>query len=254
MAGLRPVVEVMYMDFISVCLDPIINQAAKLRYMTGGGVEMPVVFRMQTGGGRSAGAQHSQSLEAVLAHIPGLKVFCPADARDAYDLLREAIADPSPVCFIENRRLYPRRDEVAWAREPTPAGEPRVVRSGSELTAVTWGRMVAETVKAAESLSGPGSDPEIIDVRTLVPLKLGPVLDSVRRTGRCIVIHEATERFGPGGEVVVRIVDEALFELDGPVERYGAFPTPIPYSPTLEAEALPGRDGIALRLQALATG
>jgi pyruvate/2-oxoglutarate/acetoin dehydrogenase E1 component len=254
MAGLRPVVEVMYMDFITVCLDPIVNQAAKLRYMTGGGLEIPVVFRMQTGGGRSAGAQHSQSLEALLAHIPGLKVFCPADPRDAYDLLREAIADPSPVCFVENRRLYPRRDEEAWARDPLAAGTPRVVRPGSELTAVTWGRMVGETLKALDSLEGAGADAEVIDLRTLVPLDLDLVLESVRRTGRCLVIHEAVERFGPGGEVVARVVEEALFELDGPVERLGALPTPVPYSPGLEAEVLPGRERIAERLRALAVG
>jgi pyruvate/2-oxoglutarate/acetoin dehydrogenase E1 component len=254
MAGLRPVVEVMYMDFIAVCLDPIVNQAAKLRYMTGGGVEIPVVFRMQTGGGRSAGAQHSQSLEALLAHVPGLKVFCPADTRDAYDLLREAIADPSPVCFVENRRLYPRRDQDAWARAPLPAGRPRVVRRGRELTAVTWGRMVGETLKALESLEGPGADAELIDLRTLVPLELEPVLESVRRTGRCLVIHEAVERFGPGGELVARIVGDALFDLDGPVERFGALASPVPYSPPLEAEALPGRERIAERLRALAVG
>jgi len=252
MAGLRPVVEVMYMDFITVCLDPLVNQAAKLRYMTGGRVDIPVVFRMQTGGGRSAGAQHSQSLEGLLAHIPGLKVFCPSDARDAYDLLREAIDDDSPVCFVENRRLYPRSDPEGWAREPLSAGSPRVVRPGDDMTVVTWGRMVTETLKAVDTLAGAGRDVEVIDLRTLVPLDLTVVLESVRKTGRCLIVHEAVERFGPGGELAARVVQEALFEIDGPIERFGALACPVPYSPNLEAEVLPGRERIAQRLESFA--
>jgi pyruvate/2-oxoglutarate/acetoin dehydrogenase E1 component len=252
MAGLRPVVEIMYMDFVSVCLDPIVNQAAKLRYMTGGGVKVPVVFRTQTGGGRSAGAQHSQSLEGLLAHIPGLRVFCPGDARDAYDLLVAAIRDDSPVCFVENRRLYPRRADD-WDREALPPGRPRVVREGEELTVVTWGRMVSETVRALEHVDGPGADPEIIDLRTLAPLDLRVVTESVSRTGRCLIVHEAVESYGPGAEIVAGIVEGALYYLDGPVERLGALPTPVPYSPTLEAEMLPTHEKIAERLAAVAT-
>jgi pyruvate/2-oxoglutarate/acetoin dehydrogenase E1 component len=252
MAGLRPIVEIMYMDFVSVCLDPIVNQAAKLRYMTGGGVKVPVVFRTQTGGGRSAGAQHSQSLEGLLAHIPGLRVFCPGDARDAYDLLVAAIRDDSPVCFVENRRLYPRRADD-WDREALPPGRPRVVREGEELTVVTWGRMVSETVRALEHVDGPGADPEIIDLRTLAPLDLRVVTESVSRTGRCLIVHEAVESYGPGAEIVAGIVEGALYYLDGPVERLGALPTPVPYSPTLEAEMLPTHEKIAERLAAVAT-
>jgi pyruvate/2-oxoglutarate/acetoin dehydrogenase E1 component len=252
MAGLRPVVEIMYMDFVSVCLDPIVNQAAKLRYMTGGGVKVPVVFRTQTGGGRSAGAQHSQSLEGLLAHIPGLRVFCPGDARDAYDLLVAAIRDDSPVCFVENRRLYPRRADD-WDREGLPPGHPRVVREGDELTVVTWGRMVSETMRALEHVDGPGADPEIIDLRTLAPLDLSVVTGSVSRTGRCLIVHEAVESYGPGAEIVAGIVEGALYYLDGPVERLGALPTPVPYSPTLEAEMLPTHEKIAERLAAVAT-
>jgi pyruvate/2-oxoglutarate/acetoin dehydrogenase E1 component len=252
MAGLRPVVEIMYMDFIGVCLDPIVNQAAKLPYMTGGGVRVPVVFRTQTGGGRSAGAQHSQSLEAVLAHFPGLKVFCPSDARDAYDLLVAAIRDDNPVCFVENRRLYSRRAEDA-DRAPQPPGKARLVRSGDDLTVVTWGRMVSETLKALEMLAGPGADAEVIDVRTLVPLDTALVSESVRRTGRLLVVHEAVESFGPGAELVARLVEQTLWYLDGPVERYGALPSPVPYSPSLEREMLPGADGIAERIRHVAT-
>jgi pyruvate/2-oxoglutarate/acetoin dehydrogenase E1 component len=251
MAGLRPIVEIMYMDFVSVCLDPIVNQAAKLRYMTGGGVNVPAVFRTQTGGGRSGGAQHSQSLEGLLAHIPGLRVFCPADARDAYDLMVAAVRDDSPVCLVENRRLYPRRSED-WDRESLPPGRPRVVREGDELTVVTWGRMVSETVRALEHVDGPGGDPEIIDLRTLAPLDLTVVTESVSRTGRCLIVHEAVESYGPGAEIVAGIVDRALYYLDGPVERLGALGTPVPYSPTLEAEMLPTHEKIAERLAAVA--
>ena len=217
MTGLRPVAEVMYMDFLTVCLDPIVNQAAKLRYMTGGGVGVPVVFRMQTGGGRSAGSQHSQSLEAVLSHIPGLKVFCPADARDAYDLLVAAIRDPGPVCYVENRRLYRRRDPD-WDRDPLPRGA-RIVRAGSSVTVIAWGRMIGETLTALDSVDGSAADAEVIDLRTMVPCELDIVVDSVRRTGRCLMVHEAVERFGPGGELVSRLVDEALWDLDGPIRR-----------------------------------
>lgn len=253
MAGLRPVVEVMYMDFITVCLDPIVNQAAKLRYMTGGALSIPVVFRMQTGGGRSAGAQHSQSLEGLLSHVPGLKVFCPADARDAHDLLVAAIRDDSPVCFVENRRLYPVPDPE-WDRETLAPGTPRVVRQGSDLTIVTWGRMVRETQKALADHEGPGADAEIIDLRCLTPLDIAPIAASVRKTGRCLVVHEAVERYGPGGELIARIAEEALFELDGPLERLATKPTPIPYSPDLEAAAYPSAESIRAAAAAVAGG
>jgi pyruvate/2-oxoglutarate/acetoin dehydrogenase E1 component len=252
MAGLRPVAEIMYMDFIAVCLDPIVNQAAKLRYMTGGGVRVPIVFRTQTGGGRSAGAQHSQSLEGMLAHVPGLHVYMPADARDAYDLLTDAIRADHPVCFVENRRLYGRRDD-SWEREPLPPGRARVVRGGDDVTVVTWGRMVPETVAALDTL-GDEVSVELIDLRTLVPLDVDTVVESVARTGRCLVVHEAVERFGPGGEIVARIAEGALFDLDGPVRRYGARPSPVPYSPELERAMLPSATGIAEAIREVATG
>jgi pyruvate/2-oxoglutarate/acetoin dehydrogenase E1 component len=249
MTGLRPVAEIMYMDFITVCLDPIVNQAAKLRYMTGGAANVPIVFRTQTGGGRSAGAQHSQSLEAMLAHVPGLRVFCPADARDAYDLLVAAIRDDSPVCFVENRRLYPRRSPD-WERPALPPGRARVVRRGSDLTVVAWGRMVSETVRALEHVDD--VDVELIDLRTLAPLDLEPVFAGVTRTGRCLIVHEAVEAFGPGAEIAARIADSVLWELDGPIARFGAQPSPVPYSPALEARMLPTHESIAARVREVA--
>ncbi|MBN9622709.1 MAG: alpha-ketoacid dehydrogenase subunit beta, partial [Actinobacteria bacterium] len=242
MAGDRPVAEIMYMDFIAVCLDPIVNQAAKLRYMTGGGVTVPVVFRTQTGGGRSGGAQHSQSLEGILAHIPGLHVYCPGDARDAHDLLVAAIRADHPACFVENRRLYGKRTGE-WDREPLPPGRARTLRAGDDLTIVTWGRMVQETAAALEQLDDVAAD--LIDLRTLVPLDVEAIVESVARTGRCLVVHEAVQRFGPGGEVVAKIAEHVLFDLDGPLMRVGALPSPVPYSPGLEAAMLPGQDRIA---------
>lgn len=252
MAGLRPVAEIMYMDFLTVCLDPIVNQAAKLRYMTGGSLTVPVVFRTQTGAGRSAGAQHSQSLEGILAHIPGLHVYCPSDARDAHDLLIEGIRLATPVCFIENRRLYGKRTNE-WDRAPLPPGRARVVRSGHDVTVVTWGRMVLETEQALDQL-GDEVSAELIDVRTLVPLDAETVVASVQQTGRCLIVHEAVTRYGPGAELLAKIAEEALFDLDGPIRRYGALPTPIPYSPGLEAAAVPGAAGIAHAIREVVHG
>ena len=252
MAGLRPVVEIMYMDFLTVCLDPIVNQAAKLRYMTGGGVTVPFVFRTQTGGGRSAGAQHSQSLEGLLAHIPGLYVYCPSDARDAYDLLIDAIRLEAPVCFVENRRLYGKRSGD-WDRAPLPPGRARILRHGDDVTVMTWGRMVTETEQALDEIAGEVSA-ELIDLRTLVPLDVDTLVASVRRTGRCLIVHEAVARYGPGAELLSKIAEDALFDLDGPIRRYGALPTPIPYSPALEAAALPDPAGIAQAVLAVAKG
>jgi pyruvate/2-oxoglutarate/acetoin dehydrogenase E1 component len=249
MTGLRPVVEIMYMDFLTVCLDPIVNQAAKLRSMTGGRAHVPVVFRTQTGGGRSAGSQHSQSLEGMLAHVPGLHVYCPADARDAYDLLVAAIRADDPVCFVENRRLYPRRSDD-WSRPPLPPGCARIARHGRDLTLVAWSRMVPESLRALEGVDD--VDVEVVDLRTLAPLDLEPVFESVARTGRCLIVHEAVEAFGPGAEIVARIADRVLWELDGPITRLGALPSPVPYSPALESRMLPTRDHIAARVREVA--
>ena len=251
MAGLRPVVEVMYMDFISVCLDPIVNQAAKLRYMTGGGVRIPLVIRTQTGGGRSSGAQHSQSLEAMLAHVPGIKVFLPSDPRDVEDLLRAAIRDDGPVVFVENRRLYNRRapDDGPW--ETLPPGRARTVRSGDDVTVIAWGRMVGDALAACDDPLLQDVGVEVIDLRTLVPLDLDTLLASVRRTGRALVVHEAVGSFGPGAEIAMRLTEHLLYEIEGPIRRLGAADAPVPYSPPLEAAALPGPASIAAAVRAL---
>jgi pyruvate/2-oxoglutarate/acetoin dehydrogenase E1 component len=243
MAGLRPVVEIMYMDFITVCLDPIVNQAAKLRYMTGGGVRIPIVFRTQTGGGRSSGAQHSQSFEGILAHVPGLKVFLPSDARDVHDLTSAAVRDDGPVVLVENRRLYARKDPE-WHRAPLPPGVARVVRPGGDVTVVAWGRMVEEAARACDEL-GAEVSVELIDLRTLVPLDMDTVADSVLRTERALIVHEAVADFGPGAEIASRLTERLLYDIEGPIRRLGALPSPVPYSPPLESAALPGASSIA---------
>ena len=246
MTGLRPIVEIMFMDFVGVCLDPILNQAAKLRYMTAGALEIPVVFRTQTGAGRSAGAQHSQSLEAWFAHVPGLKVVMPATVTDAHDLLLAAVRDPNPVVFVENRRLYAMRGELGV--DPLPLGRARVARAGEDVTVVTWGQTLRECLAAADA--GPASL-EVVDLRSLVPLDMETVIASVRRTGRLLVVHEAVQDFGAGAEIAARVADELFDELRTPVRRLGAPAVPMPFSPELERSLLPSTNAIATAAQDL---
>jgi pyruvate/2-oxoglutarate/acetoin dehydrogenase E1 component len=234
MTGLRPIVEIMFMDFIGVCLDAIMNQAAKLHYMSSGALEIPIVFRTQTGAGRAAGAQHSQSLEAMLAHIPGLKVVLPATVTDAHDLLVAAVEDPNPVVYIENRRLYAMKGEPDV--DPLPLGKARVARDGDDVTVVTWGQMVRESLTAADRA---GVSVEVIDLRSLVPLDLDTVLRSAERTGRVLVVHEAVQDFGAGAEIAARVGEELFDVLRVPVKRLGAPSVPMPFSPDLEQAIMP---------------
>ncbi|MDX6589318.1 MAG: acetoin:2,6-dichlorophenolindophenol oxidoreductase subunit beta [Solirubrobacterales bacterium] len=246
MTGMRPIVEIMFMDFVGVCMDPILNQAAKLRYMTAGALQIPVVFRMQTGAGKSAGAQHSQSLEAWFAHIPGLKVVMPATVADARDLLLASVRDPNPVVFVENRRLYATKGDVE--AEPLPLGRARVARSGDDVTVVTWGQMLRTCLAAAEE--GPASL-EVLDMRSLVPLDMEAVLASVRRTGRLLIVHEAVQDFGAGAEIAARAADELFDELRTPVRRLGTPAVPMPFSPDLEKALLPTPQAVSTAAQSL---
>jgi 2-oxoisovalerate dehydrogenase E1 component len=252
MAGMRPVVEVMYLDFLGVCLDQLLNQAAKLPFMTGGAAEMALTVRTQFGAGRSSGSQHSQSLEALLAHIPGLKVIMPSTPADTYGLLRTAIQDPNPVVFIENRLLYGLKGPQPPAGFLVPIGQSTVVRAGSDVTVVSVSRMVHEATAAAEELAFEGVSAEVIDLRTVAPLDMEPILNSVQRTGRLLVAHEAVVPFGIGAEVAATIAREAFWDLDAPVERIGAAATPPPYAPELERAWLPGRVEIAAAIRRLA--
>jgi len=251
MAGMHPVVELMYLDFLGVCLDQLLNQAAKLPFMTGGAAEMALTVRTQFGAGRSSGSQHSQSLEALLAHIPGLTVVMPSTPADTYGLLRAAIQDPNPVVFIENRLLYGMKGPQPPAEHVVPIGRSSVVRGGSDVTLVSVSRMVHEAVAAAEQLAGDGVSVEVIDLRTVAPLDLAPVLDSVHKTSRLLIAHEAVVPFGIGAEIAATVAREGFWDLDAPIERVGAAPTPPPYAPELERAWLPDRDEIAEALRRL---
>jgi 2-oxoisovalerate dehydrogenase E1 component len=252
MAGMRPVVELMYLDFVGVCFDQLLNQAAKLPFMTGGNAEMAMVVRTQFGAGRSSGSQHSQSLEALLAHVPGLTVVMPSTPADTYGLLRAAIQDPNPVIFIENRLLYGMKGPRPPADHIVPIGASAVVRPGTDVTVVSVSRMVHEAVAAAEALAEEGISVEVVDLRTVAPLDMGPVLESVRRTGRLLVAHEAVVPFGIGAEIVATVAREAFWDLDAPIQRVGAAASPAPYSPGLERAWLPDRDDIAAAVRHLA--
>ena len=252
MAGMRPVVELMYLDFVGVCLDQLLNQAAKLPFMTGGTAEMALTVRTQFGAGRSSGSQHSQSLEAMLAHIPGLTVVMPSTPADTYGLLRAAVQDPNPVVFIEHRLLYGMKGPQPAADHIVPIGRSAVVRPGGDATVVAVSRMVHEALAAAERVAGDGVSVEVIDLRTVAPLDLVPVLDSVHKTGRLLIAHEAVVPFGIGGEIAAVVAREAFWDLDAPIERIGAATAPPPYAPELERAWLPDRDDIAAAILRLA--
>jgi len=251
MAGMRPVVELMYLDFIGVCFDQLLNPAAKLPYMTGGAAQMALTVRTQFGAGRSSGSQHSQSLEALLAHVPGLTVVMPSTPADTYGLLRAAIQDPNPVIFIENRLLYGMKGPQPPTEFIVPIGKAAVVRPGTDVTVVSVSRMVHEALAAADELATEGVSAEVIDLRTVSPLDLAAILESVHKTSRLVIAHEAVVPFGIGAEIAAVVAKEAFWDLDAPIERVGAAATPTPYSPDLERSWLPGREDIASAIRRL---
>jgi pyruvate dehydrogenase E1 component beta subunit len=242
-------VEIMFVDFVTLALDQLVNQAAKAHFMSGGQLAVPLVLRTQGGAGQRGGAQHSQSLEAWLTHVPGLKVVMPSTAADAAGLLRAAIADPNPVVYVENKTLYFRRETLE--PEEVPIGHARVVRPGRDVTVVALSRLVHEALAAAEELAAEGIEVEVIDPRSLVPLDLETIAESVSRTHRLVVAHEAVEHGGFGAEIAARAQAAAFDELDAPIARVGAPFTPIPFSPQLEDGYLPGRDEVAAAVRRL---
>jgi pyruvate dehydrogenase E1 component beta subunit len=246
MSGLRPVVEIMYMDFTSMAMDPIVGQAAKWRYMTGGQVTVPITIRTQGGAGWQSGAQHASLLESWFAHIPGLKVVMPSQPDDARLLLKAAIRDENPVMFIEHRDCYPRKGEVGDDPEEVgELGKARVLREGTDCTVVAWGAMPWVAMEAAEQLEAEdGISLEIIDPRTLQPFDIGTVLESVRKTNRCVVAHEAVTFGGFGAEVASLVQEHAFDHLDSPVLRVGEKWAPVPFAPVLESYMVPGKDEI----------
>jgi pyruvate dehydrogenase E1 component beta subunit len=240
LGGYRPVIEIMFMDFMTLTMDAVVNQAAKLHFMFGGQGAVPMVVRTQHGGGLNAGPQHSQCLEAWFAHIPGLKVAVPATLDDAYALLQSAIDDPNPVIFIENKALYAVKGELSDTPEPVLLGKARIARSGSDVTIVSYGAMVHKALAAAETLAGEGIDAEVIDLRTVQPWDEAAVLESLSRTHRLVVAHEAVEAFGVGAEIAARMAQIGFDELDGPIMRVGGAFMPVPFGRTLEVEYMPG--------------
>jgi len=251
MAGMRPVVELMYLDFLGVCFDQLLNQAAKLPFMTGGAAEMALTVRTQFGAGRSSGSQHSQSLEALLAHIPGLTVVMPSTPADTYGLLRAAIQDPNPVIFIENRLLYGMKGPQPPSDHVLPIGKSAVVRAGAHVTVVSVSRMVHEAIAAAERVAEEGISVEVIDLRTVAPLDMAPILESVHKTSRLLIAHEAVVPFGIGAEIAATVARDGFWDLDAPIERIGAAATPPPYAPELERAWLPDRDDITEAIRRL---
>ncbi len=240
-SGLRPVVEIMFIDFIGLALDQLVNAAAKAHFMSGGQLTVPMVLRTQGGAGQRGAAQHSQSLEAWLTHVPGLKVVVPSSAREVAALLPSAIADPNPVVVVESKTLYFRRETLPDAGvAPEPLGTARVLRPGRDVTVLATSRMVHEALEAAARLSEHGIEAEVVDPRTLVPLDLPTIAASVTRTGRLVIAHEAVEHGGVGAEIAAEVQEACFYDLDAPIVRVGAPFTPVPLSPGLEDAYLPG--------------
>lgn len=243
--GLRPVCDLMFFDFIGVCLDQLYNQAAKLKFMFGGDVTVPLTLTTAGGAGLSAGPQHSQSLEAWLAHVPGLKVALPSSPYDVKGLMVAAVRDDNPTVVILNKRMLGTKGPVPEEIYEIPLGQASTVRPGRDVTVIAVGRMVSEAMTAATELAKSGAEVEVIDVRTVQPLDSQTILDSVRRTNRALVVHEAVTFGGIGAEIASQIQEEAFDYLDAPVIRVGAPFSPVPFSPVLERAYIPDSNRIA---------
>ncbi len=239
LGGLRPVAEIMYIDFSGLAMDQIVNQCAKIRYMTGGQATVPLVIRTQGGAGRSIAAQHSQSLEAWFTHIPGLKVVMPATPYDVKGLLKASIRDANPVIFVEHKLLYLMTGSVPEEDYVISLGKADIKKEGKDVTIITWSKMVLDSLEAAAALEEEGIQAEILDLRTLSPLDLESVLNSVKKTGRAVIVHEACKTGGFGGELAALVMENAFDYLDAPVRRVAGLDTPIPYALHLETEVIP---------------
>ncbi len=252
MVGMRPIAEMMFMDFILLAMEPLVNQAAKARYMFGGKATVPMVIRMPNGSGTGAAAQHSQSLETLLMHIPGIKVVAPSTPYDAKGLLLSSIRDPNPICFLEHKLLYKSKGEVPEEEYTIPLGLADVKREGRDITVVTSEIMVHKSLKAAEELSEEGISVEVIDPRTLRPLDVDTIAKSVRKTGRLLVVHEAVKTAGWAGEVMAAVSETPAWDyLDAPMRRLTGKDVPIPYNPNLEAAAVPQEEDILQEIRAI---
>lgn len=245
--GLRPVAEIMFADFLTVCMDQIVNQMAKTRYMFGGMYKLPVVIRAPGGGGLNAGPQHSQCLESWFAHVPGLKVVMPATPYDTKGLLKSAIRDDNPVIFLEHKALYGSKGDVPDEEYLIPIGKADVKRPGTDVTVVTASRMVHQVLAAAKTLAEEGIEVEVIDLRTISPLDKQTIFESVEKTSRLVVAHEAVKAFGFGAEISALVAEEMLDYLDAPVLRVGAPFVPVPFN--LEKYYLPNSEDVVIAVK-----
>ena len=239
MGGLKPIVELMTVNFSLLAMDQIVNNAAKIHYMFGGHAKVPMVIRAPQGAGHQLGAQHSQSLEAYFLHCPGVRVVLPATPADAKGLLKSSIRQDDPVIFLEHESLYGLKGEVPDDEHLVPLGKANVMRSGKDVTLISYSKCVYDAMTAADALENEGIDAEVIDLRSLNPLDIGTVLDSVRKTGKAIVVYEGWRTGGAGAEIVAQVQEVAFDHLDAPIERVATLDTPIPYNARLEKAALP---------------
>ena len=244
LSGLRPVVEIMFVDFITLAMDQLVNHAAKLHYMSGGQLKVPLTVRVQCGVQGNMGAHHSQSLESWFLHVPGLKVVMPSNPADAESLMRDAIRDDNPVLFIEHRALYFSRGSAPEGRSGLAMDRAAVLREGADVTVAAVSRMVGPALDAAGALAEEGISVEVIDLRSLVPLDVDTLVESVRKTSRLIVVHEAVEQGGVGAEVAARVQEQALYYLDSPILRVAAPNAPVPCAPPLESSFVPDKERI----------
>lgn len=244
LTGLRPIAEIMFIDFTCVCIDQIVNQVAKVRYMLGGQVNVPLVIRTQGGAGKSYAAQHSQSLESWFMNVPGLKVVMPSTPYDAKGLLKTAIREDNPVMFIEHKLLYNSKGEVPDVEYTIPIGKADVKRKGNDITITAHSKMVLHALEAADSLEKEGISVEVIDLRTLSPLDMDTILESVRKTGHLLTVEEGNKSVGVGAEVASRVVEEAFDYLDAPIKRLASKNVPIPFNKELEQAVIPNTQKI----------
>ena len=242
--GLRPVVELMYSDFLTLAMEPLVNQAAKLRYMSGGQASVPMVLRTNLGASGGKAAQHSQSLETWLAHVPGLKVALPTTPADAKGMLKAAIRDDNPVIFFEHKLLYFSKGDVPEAEELVPLGRAAIRRPGRDLTIVATQVMLLKALSVAADFAAHGVEIEVVDPRTLAPLDIETIVGSVRKTNRLLICHEAVEQYGWAGEIGMQVMEHAFDELDGPISRVCAANLPVPYAEPLENAVIPDERAI----------
>jgi pyruvate dehydrogenase E1 component beta subunit len=249
--GLRPIAELMFIDFLTVGMDQLVNQAAKMRYMFGGHISMPMVLRVPAGGGVGAAAQHSQSMEAWVTHVPGLKVVYPSTPEDALGLMLSSIDDDNPVVYVEHKAIYAIKGEVGNTA-PIPLGKGDIKRAGKDITVIATGKMVHESLAAAETLAGQGVDVEVLDPRSLYPLDRELIEKSVSKTHKVVVVTEENKRGGYGGEISATIAEEHFDLLDAPIVRVGALNSPVPFAPGLEQVMLPNAQDVVNAVKKIA--